>query len=529
MKAFRKIVILFVVLCITLGCQYKVPKDPYTLVMPIEGEPNVLNPLLSTSGYEYEVFFHIFESLFSIDWDTLGPKPQLAERWEVSEDKTTYIFYLRKDVRWHDGVPFTADDVVFTFETLMNPKVDAARLRNYFANLSQIEKVDDYTVRLVFQKSYFQTLMVCGGFQILPKHIFENLDNFNSHPFNRNPIGTGPFKFDYWKTGREIVVNRNDDYWGEKPKLNKIVYKIISDNTVALQEMKKGELDILSVEDVQWLYQINSEKFKNKTLRFKYFAPTSGYSFTGWNLRRPYFADVKVRQALAQLIDVKMITGKLSFGLNRQVTGPFFIEGNSYNSEVSPFSYNPQEAMRLLEEAGWIDHDGDGIRDKDGVPFKFVVTYANQNLKAERLYSIMKEDFKKVGILVDSQKVEWALFTKYLTERNFDAVILSWLGTLHEDQYQVFHSSQIENGSNFVGYANQQVDELLETARFEFDPQKRSSINKEIQAIIYNDQPYLFLNTAPQLLIISNRFSNVIKHRGGFDILEWDILKEGKK
>jgi len=517
--------LIFAALSLSTACEVEAPKDPTSLIYHLTSEPDTLNRITATDAYEGRINGFIFDSLIERDNSTLEFIPKLAKTWEVSEDKLTYTFKLHDNIRWHDGKPFTADDVVYTFETIMNEKVDAPHLRVYYKDIKKVEKLDDYTVRFTYAQPYFKAMEFVGGIPVIPKHIFDDGKDFNTHPAGRAPIGTGPFKFKRWDTGARIVLERNDGYWDKSkfPELKRVVFKIIPDDIVAFQRLKKGELDMDGLSAKQWAKQTDTPAFKKLFEKHQYYTPS--YFYVGWNLRRPYFQDRKVRKALAMLINRESILKNLEYGIGKLSTGPFWIFGYEYDPSLPQIAFDPAGAKKLLDEAGWIDHDGDGIRDKDGVPFRFKFLVPSGAEFYTNLSTIMKKDFAGAGIEVEIQTMEWATFVQQLNSRNFDAVSLAWSFGFDQDPYQVWHSTQAEKGSNFVGFQNGEADNIMEEARRSFDKERRTELYHRLHRLIYDEQPYAFLYARPSLLARSRRFDNVRVYPGGVDILEWKIGK----
>lgn len=492
------------------------------LIYDLSSEPATLNPITATDAYESTVNSgRVYETLIKRDNETLELKPLLAESWEISPDKLKYTFRLRKGIKWHDGVPFTAKDVVFSFRKINDPKVDAPHLRNYYQDVKSVKAPDDYTVVFTYARPYFLALEFCGGMPIVPKHIFEKGD-FNTNPAGRSPVGTGPYKFKRWETGNSIVLVRNNDYWGEKPKIDSIVFRIITDSTVALEVLKQGDLDLMGLTPIQWKKQTSSDTFSSKFKRYSYFRPN--YSYIGWNMERPFFADRRVRQAMTHLVNRRLFLDKIMFGLGALVTNPFYINSPEYDKSITPYSYDPKRAKELLDEAGWVDSDGDGVRDRNGIKFEFEFLLPAGSETGEKIATILKEELDKVGIVMNIRKIEWAVFTQRLQQRKFDAVTLAWSMGVESDPYQIWHSSQAEGkGSNFVGFKNKRADELIEKARTEFDKQKRIELYREFSRIVHEEQPYTFLFCAKSLIAVSNRFQNVKVYPLGIDPLEWYV------
>jgi peptide/nickel transport system substrate-binding protein len=497
------------------------PVDGDWLIYHLSAEPATLNPITATDAYEGTVNNgKIYETLIERNNETLELEPLLAESWEVSEDKLKYTFKIREGIKWHDGTPFTSEDVVFSYKTIMNPKVDSPQLRSYFQEIRDVKALDELRVEFTYARPYFLALEFCGGMPIVPKHIFDNGD-FNTNPAGRDPIGTGPYKFVKWSTGREIVLEKNADYWGEKPKLDKIIFKIITDQTVAFQVLKRKDLDVSGLTPIQWERQTSSPAFKESFDKLSYFTPN--YSYIGWNSKRPFFADKQVRTAMTHLVNRELILDKILYNLGAIVTNPFYINSPEYDKSIKPLDYNPVKAEELLKEAGWVDHDDDGIRDKDGVKFAFEFLIPGGSETGEKIATILKEELDNMGIQMDIRKTEWAVFTARLNERNFDAVTLAWSMGVESDPYQIWSSTQAESGSNFIGFKNEEADKLIEEARTEFDRDKRKKLYTRFAEIVHNEQPYTFLFCRKSTVAVNKRFENVVVYPLGIDPVEWHV------
>ena len=503
------------------GCDWRVVRSPDILFETIPVDPSTMNPLLATDAHSASVYGYIYQSLLDRDRESLELVPELATRWEASDDHLSYTFWLRKDVRWQDGHPFTVDDVIYTFERVRDPKVDSARLKNYFRDVESVKRVGEDAVRFTFKRPYFKALEICSGLSIIPKHIFDNGEDFNSHSANRHPVGTGPYKFDEWKTGRFVEISRNDDYWGEKPDIRGIVYKIVPNSIVAFQLLKKGAIDLGLLRAVQWARQTEGKAFNEKFEKYRYYMPN--YTFIGWNMRKPYFDDKRVRRAMTMLVNRKAILDEVLFGQGEIVATNFYLFGKFYDESIKPYPYDPTAARKLLDEAGWVDSDGDGIRDRDGVPFSFTLLWPSGSQTWRSTGIFLKEDLRKVGIEVSLAEMEWAAMLRVVRDRSFDAVFLAWVTSLEPDPYQLWHSSQAEKGSNLIGFKNARSDEIIEKARREFDVEKRIEMYKEFQKIVHEEQPYTFMFTNPSLVAVGRRFENVKAYKLGLDIRRWKV------
>jgi len=497
-----------------------IPATGDTLVRRLGAEPSTLNPILSTDAYASEILSYVGESLLTRNYQSLELEPELAESWEASPDHLDYVFHLRRDVYWHDGAPFTAEDVQFSYERIMDPFVDAAHLRNYYQDVARLEVLDPYTVRFIYRKPYFRALEICGGLPLVPEHAYRQGD-FNNHPMNRLPVGTGPYRFHSWRTGKEILLQRNPRYWGKPVFLDRISFRVITDSPVALQVLKKREMDWMGLTPLQWVRQTGSERFDANFTKIKFYEPY--YSYIGWNARRVYFQDRRVRTALTYLVDRRKILDRLLFGMGVVASGTFYVNSPEYDPSMEPLPYDPQRARQLLAEAGWADRDGDGVLDKEGVAFRFEFLISAGSGFADQLATILKEDLLRIGIVMEIRRLEWAVFIQQIQDRKFDAVTLGWSLSVESDPYQLWHSTQAERGSNFVGFVNGEADRIVEEARVTFDRKKRIAMYHRFHEILHEEQPYTFLFCTESLVALDRRFLNVQVYPLGLYAREWFV------
>lgn len=397
------------------------------------------------------------------------------------------LFHLRKGVRWHDGRPFTARDVEFTYRAIMDPRYVSPRRPDYEL-VRSVEVLDDHTLRIVYRKPYAPCLL-SWSIGMLPRHILEGKDSaWWAANFNRSPVGTGPFKFEKWLTNQYIRLRRNDDYFAGKPHLEFITVRVIPDMVALRLSFETGEVDFWGVEPHA------NKKFREDP-RYEVFSRIAPqYSYIGWNLNRPLFQDVRVRRALAHAVNVPQIIEYIYYGQAMQATGPFPPNMWFANPNVKPYEYDPDQARALLAEAGW-KPASDGVLQKDGKKFEFTLITNHPNEIRKDIATLVQSDLKKIGINVEVQLYEWAVFiSQYINKQDFDACVLGWVLGYDYDQYQLWHSSQAKPGMlNHCSYKNKQVDRLLELARSEFDGQKAKEYLWDLHRIIYEDQPYLFI------------------------------------
>lgn len=396
-------------------------------------------------------------------------------------------FHLREGVRWHDGAPFNSHDVKFTYEAIMDDRVASPRKSDYELVLS-LEAPDPRTVRVVYRRP-FSPALESWMMSVLPAHLLENVAP-DQWPltFNRAPVGTGPFKFAEWKTNQFVRVARNDDYFRGRPHLEGIVFRTLPDPLTLRLAFETRQVDFWGVDP----WAVGS--FRNDERFILFSAPSNSYNYVGWNLRRPLFQDLRVRRALAQAVNVGQMIRYVLYGYGEQSTGIFTPEMWFFNRDVQPLAYDPAKARELLAEAGWRP-GADGILEKDGARFSFTLLTNNGNAVRSDIATLVQADLKAVGIEVKVEMYEWAVFLKnFVNKGEFDAVVLGWALGQGFDQFQIWHSSQTEpERLNMIGYKSKQADRLLEAVREEFDRDKITAMCHELQQLIYNDQPYLFL------------------------------------
>ena len=396
-------------------------------------------------------------------------------------------FTLRDGVCWHDGAPFTSADVAFTCNAILNEKVASPR-RSDFDLVESVETPDSHTVVVRYKKPFSPALLSWMG-AILPEHILGKLDPSKwPEVYNRKPVGTGPFKFGSWKTNEFIRLIKNPDYFLGSPWLDSVVFRVLPDPLTLQLAFQTKQVDFWNVDS----WAVNSFE---KDPRFDLFsAPGQAYNYIGWNLRRPLFQDLRIRQALARAVNVPQMIKYIIYGRGVQSTGIFTPQMWFFDHSVKPLSYDPSAARKLLDEAGW-KVGPDGIRVKDGKRFSFTLLANNGNEVRRDIATLVQDDLKQVGIEVKVEIYEWAVLLKrFVSKGEFDAIVLGWGLGYDFDQYGIWHSSQTHPEElNFIGYANPEVDHLLTDLRQEYARPEIIRLAGKLQQTIYTDQPYLFL------------------------------------
>jgi peptide/nickel transport system substrate-binding protein len=502
-----------------------------TLRGNLNGEPQTLNPLTYKDLYAAIINEHVFESLIDRDPDTFEFQGVLADRWEVSLDGLTITFHLDGRARFSDGTPVTADDVVFTYETITNPKVDARSIASYLEDCKGCEKVDERTVRFIWKKPYFLSLET-SSITVLPKHVYQFKDPNAFNEINDLLVGSGPYvlKKGSWKTGQHIILERNEGYWRRPPAFDRIVYRFILEEQASVQALLAGELDELAVSPEWWVKLRDRQDVRERFQMLRYSTPGNGYSYIGWNNSRPPFTDARVRLALTHLVWRDQILKYMLYGIGSVATGPFWPLSPQTDPAIKPWPFDREAARRLLKEAGWEDRNGDGwLENAEGKRFEFEFSSAAGNQQTRDMVRIIGEEFRRMGIDMHIRLYEWSVFTVKLDNRDFDAIMLAWGGGgVEEDPYQIWDSSQIANrGSNFIGFRNPEADRLIETARMTLDQAKRNELFHQFQRILHREQPYTFMFDRESLRLVSRLVKGVRVHKLGLQWREWWIGGDG--
>jgi len=503
-----------------------------TLVVGLIGDVDALNPLISSTRGASDIEGMIFLTLTEINPDLDSYSPSLAKSWEFSEDHLRLTFHLRNDVYWTDGVKTTAHDVKFSFQKQIDPVIAWSAIR-WKQFIQDVEVVDDTTITYIFKEVYPYQLMDAGVGAILPRHILEKIpsEQWRSIDFNRQPIGNGPFKLKRWISQQTIELVPNEDYYAGRPYLDRIVFRVIPDQTSLLAQLKSGDVDLmesLPPKDVTKM----EEDFQNghSAVRIvKY--PSRAYGYIGWNMTHPLFESKTVRQALTMAIDRDNLIEAVYFGLAEPCHSPISPILWAYNPDMPKFSYDPERARSMLAAEGWADHDGDGWLDREGRKFEFTVKTNQGNRIREAITVIVQDQLAKLGIKVSPRLVEWTVFSDQTNRKDFEAIVAGWSVGLKVDLTTMWHSESINDKFNYVSYSNPRVDELIESAKREMDRSKAKLLWDQAQRLIVEDQPYTFLYIPLQVNGVHRRFRDVkMDTRGSYIYPEtWWVPAEERK
>jgi len=505
-----------------------IPAQGDLLIMGSIGDASNLIPMLASDSASHDIASLIFNGLVKYDKD-LKLVGSLAESWEISPDGLAITFKLRPGVKWQDGKELTAEDVMFGYETIINPNTRTAYSGD-FKEVKEARVVDPYTFRVVYKRAFAPGLTSWGSLVVLPKHLLQGQD-INTTPFSRRPLGTGPFRLKEWKTGEKIVLEANPLYFEGRPYLDGIVYRIIPDPATMFLELKAGGIDYMGLTPIQYNRQTETYKMRRDFRKYQYLA--FAYTYLGYNLKDWKFQDVRVRQAISYALDKEEIIQGVQLGLGIIATGPYKPDTIWYNPNVAQYPYDPEKARKLLAEAGWGNERKDGILRKDGKPFEFMILTNQGNEARAKCAEIIQRRLAAVGIAVKIRTVEWAAFiNNFIDQKNFEAVILGWTLGQDPDLYDIWHSSKVgPKELNFISYQNKEVDSLLEKGRYTFDQKVRKACYDRIQVILAEEQPYTFLYVPYALPIISARFEGVDPAPAGigYNMYQWYVPKEEQR
>ncbi len=475
---------------------------PNTVVMIIESSPVNLDPRVGIDGQSERIDSLIFDYLLERD-DNLNVKPALAESWEIP-DALTYVFHLRPGVRFHNGQPLTARDVKWTFDSLRTGQVRSTRSSTYRL-VGSIEARDDYTVVFHLREPFSPLLwnLSDGSVGIVPRG---SLAEMTEHP-----IGSGPFRFVRAETDKEVVLERNDDYWGLKPHLERVRFAVVPDTITRALELRKGSAD-LAINALTPDMVVTLEREPNlEVLR----APGTVLQYMNFNLRDPILRDVRVRQAIAYAIDRRPMLEYLWRGFAQPADSILPVQSWAYDDKVVKYEHDPERARALLDSAGYPA--------RDGVRFRLTMkTSTDENTRL--MVAVLQQQLRDVQVELDVRTFEFATFFSDISKGAFQVHSLRWIGGNEDpDIFEyAFHSSKFPpNGANRTFYSNPRVDKLVEEARSELDQNARKKLYAQIQETLAEDLPSINLWYLDNVLVHTKRVKNLrLNPAGNYDFLK---------
>lgn len=505
------------------------------------GDPKTLNPMLANAAEVQEqltTYIDVALAARHIYGDIEKYHGDVAWRVEVTNDNREYTLYLRRGVKWHvpSGVDLdsprhswlkgdhevTAADFVFALDMILSPQVENGSLKNYYEDVESYEAVDDYTLVVRWKRAVFHSRAFTLDLMPMPRFIFAHNEDGtsipketlgirqNQHWFNnKGYVSAGPYRLAKYEPGVRLELERNEDYFGERPGIARIVYPIFTDPNQTVLKLKARELiadrlqrseyrrEILDFEKVPRAQQPNSP-FLNGSISCD-IIDQPAYRYIGWNTSRPLFEDVRVRKAMTLALNRQGIIKDVFQGMGTIPVGPYPLGSPDHDPEIQPLPFDLDQAARLLDEAGWVDSDKDGLRDKQVAgrqqSFEFSLLIYASRPEFTALANIFKEDLLKIGVKMSVEAAEWSLMQKRMHERDFDAYTGGWAQGTINDPYQLWHSSQADSpeGSNMTGFRNEEADQLMEQLRITFDGAERQRMLRRIHRLIVESFNYAFL------------------------------------
>ncbi len=475
------------------------------------GDVKTTNPLQISSTIESNVVGLTSFGLFGFDWD-FNPlaSSDSVKSWHSSEDGKYDKVVMRDDLVWSDGVPITAHDVVFSFQTIMNPKVPVPAQRSGTDQIRWIEAYDDHTL-VYFHKEPLATNTWNLNFSVIPKHIYDEslhedytLQDSKHHvKYENAPVTGGPYVISDRKPKREIVLTRREEYYmykgkqvRPKPYFKEIRFRILEESNTALLALKNGEIEEMELLPELWMTQTDGDDFYKRNTKVTGVEWVS-FHFT-WNTKTPFFSDKKVRKAMSYAFDHEELLNTLLYGLNTPCLGPFHPDSKMYPKEkLTPYKQDFDKAEDLLEEAGWVDNDGDGIRDKmiggKLQKFEFTILCATAQERID-MCTLLKENLDQLGIICHVRPLEFPVLMDKMLKHDYQAAFAGWgTGADPDTSSNIWTTNAIKNGRNYGSYSNKEIDKLFEEGKREFDPEKRAAIYAKIHKILWEDQPYTWL------------------------------------
>ncbi len=481
-----------------------------TLQLAISSNPARINPLLATDSSSAQITSYLFNGLVKYDKDSKETISDLAQKFYFLDD-TTLIFELKHGVKWHDGVAFSAEDVLFTYEILTSDKISSPYSAG-FRFIKSVTVLGKYKLKVKYKKPYFKALQI-WMIGILPKHILKNESNLMNSKFNRHPIGTGAYKLEQLVYSQDIILSAFDEYFEGRAKIDKIRFHIISDPTTRFLMLKSSKLDMGNVEPMAYERQLDPAFLQ----KYKIYEEISHfYTYLGFNLRLKKFQDPDVRLALSLAIDREELVALLFFKHAKVCTGPFLPGSLAFNTKIKAPSQDIQEAKRLLKKAGYDEKN----------PLRFEIATSNATSIRPYAAEILQYQLKRVGVVVTLRVMEWQAFLNMVVfPHKFDTVLLGWGLSPIPDPYLFWHKdSDKKGGFNLVGYNNVEVNKMIEESQSIIDTKILAKNWQKIFQLITDDNPYLFLYIPNSITVVNKDIKNIKPALGGIwhNYIEWE-------
>ncbi len=489
--------------------------------------PKSLNYYLDNNVMSAQVTELLYDCLLSRDPETLEFTPWLASRWSISEDKRTFTFWLDENARWSDGCPITAEDVLWTCQVLTDPKNLTGPIRYQLQRMEPPVLLPDGGIQFRAKSLHWENLSALGGLMVLPKHAFEHLD-FNLVNFDF-PVVSGPYRVKEFREGQHLLLERRSDYWRKDypacrgiHNFRQLKMRFFEDQQNAFDAFKKGEIDAMRIYTAsQWHdleHQLGAVRNHWIVKQEVHNQEPVGMQGFAMNLRRPLFQDLRVRQALALLLDREFMNRTMmhnQYFLHRSYMEDLYDDQHPCTNPLTP--YDPKRAEELLDQAGWLRNPATGWREKDGTPFAF--TFLSRGGSSDKFLAVYGEALKKAGIQMSIAVKDWSAWAKDMDQYDFDMTWAAWGGSLFKDPEQLWSSKEgaQPGSSNITGFANERVDALIEQQKGCFSVQERNEMDRQVDAILAQQFPYILLwNINYTRLLYWNKFGTPARILGRF-------------
>ncbi|MGZ8710702.1 MAG: ABC transporter substrate-binding protein [Thermoanaerobaculia bacterium] len=494
------------------------PQDGGTLIRRLESDVVTVNPVTAATIYDRWIAEYLFTPLIHLDQD-LQPIPGLAESWDVSDDGRLYRFELNEKATFSDGTPVLASDVLFTLQKIVDPKSEAVQVVGAFEHLdlARTKVVDDHTIEIAFREPLASQMVRFNDVNVIPEHVYGK-GNFRND-FNATAVGSGPYRLVKREPGKEIIVERRADFWGQKPPLQRVIFKVIVDHGTAWNALRRGDIDETRLASDVWLRERSNPELM-KSIDFKRFY-TLSYNFIAWNGRHPLLRDKRVRRALAMCVPIEAVIQQLYHGTARAMTGPFTPDDFAYNPTIPAIRYDPEGARRMFASAGWLDSDGDGVLDKGGKPFELELTIMSGAPTTIQFAQMVQAEMKRVGVDLELATLEPSVAIQRILSGNYQSAYLGFDLDNDPDPFNILHSSQFPpRGQNFVYFGNREIDRLIEASRRELDRSKRKEMYWRVHELVADEQPYTWTIQVSSKWALSKRVRGVELSRG-YGLMRW--------
>lgn len=560
------------------GTNTKNKKSNNAVIVHSPVNPEMLNPLLYSDAQSSYILRNMFQGLLDLDPKSLAVVPVLAKErptMEVLPNGQMKINYtIKEDAKWDNGTPITAKDVAFTLKVIKNPAVNNPHIKVYYESIVDFlfDSINDKKFTILFNEKTSSAELGSGDYGIIPeyfydpqglmknytiaqlvinsaqlandKNIIDFATDYNSEKRMRDPsaiAGSGPYRLVEWITDQKVVLEKKENWWGSAHEKectgfeaypDKITYKVVTDLTSALVALKAGDMDVMnSIKPKDFSELVKTEKFTEK---FNTHTPLMlAYTFFGINTLRPQFKDVKVRQAIAHLVDIKRINETTMYGYAQPSIGPVNpYQKAAYNNDIKPYEYDVELAKKLLADAGWKDLDGDGVLDKmiDGKKITFTIDfiYNAGNDVRKKSALLFQEDARKAGIKVNVLQQEWSVFIENCKKHNFDMHYGAWVSAPVLSDYKTLYytKSSLDGGANYSSFGNQVSDALIDSIHVELNEEKRNNMHKRMQQLLHDEVAHIFICSPTERIAISKRFDNALPsivrpgfYEAGFKVL----------